>query len=140
MGRTTRGSKKTKWAKIAKCSKDSAVRDINDLIDKGSLQTDVKQCQKKLSKQFQWASFGVEGKRILKIPEGVDMANEMKCLERWCNYIEKNVQFPVKAEVDESEDNWIIKEKDKVIVRNLNHIVDMYGIIAGINKGREKYD
>jgi Fic family protein len=23
-----------KWAKIAKCSKDSAVRDINDLIDK----------------------------------------------------------------------------------------------------------
>ena len=28
----------SKWAKIAKCSKDSAVRDINDLIDKGILQ------------------------------------------------------------------------------------------------------
>nr|WP_317173436.1 Fic family protein [Echinicola arenosa] len=26
----------SKWAKIAKCSKDSAVRDINDLIEKGS--------------------------------------------------------------------------------------------------------
>jgi Fic family protein len=28
----------SKWAKIAKCSKDSAIRDINDLIDKGILQ------------------------------------------------------------------------------------------------------
>jgi Fic family protein len=27
----------SKWAKIAKCSKDSAVRDINDLIEKGIL-------------------------------------------------------------------------------------------------------
>ncbi len=28
----------SKWAKIAKCSKDTAIRDINDLIDKGILQ------------------------------------------------------------------------------------------------------
>lgn len=28
----------SKWAKIAKCSKDSAIRDINDLIQKGILQ------------------------------------------------------------------------------------------------------
>jgi Fic family protein len=28
----------SKWAKIAKCSKDSAIRDINDLIDKDILQ------------------------------------------------------------------------------------------------------
>jgi Fic family protein len=27
-----------KWAKIAKCSKDTAIRDINDLINKGVLQ------------------------------------------------------------------------------------------------------
>jgi Fic family protein len=27
----------SKWSKIAKCSKDSAVRDINDLIEKGIL-------------------------------------------------------------------------------------------------------
>jgi len=28
----------SKWAKIAKCSKDTAIRDINDLINKGVLQ------------------------------------------------------------------------------------------------------
>ncbi len=31
----------SKWAKIAKCSKDSALRDINDLIEKGILQKDL---------------------------------------------------------------------------------------------------
>jgi Fic family protein len=31
----------SKWAKIAKCSKDTAIRDINDLIDKNILQKDA---------------------------------------------------------------------------------------------------
>ena len=31
----------SKWAKIAKCSKDSAIRDINDLINKGILQKEA---------------------------------------------------------------------------------------------------
>ena len=31
----------SKWTKIAKCSKDSAVRDINDLIEKGILQKEA---------------------------------------------------------------------------------------------------
>jgi Fic family protein len=31
----------SKWAKIAKCSKDSAVRDINDLIEKRILQKEA---------------------------------------------------------------------------------------------------
>ena len=35
----------SRWAKIAKCSKDSAVRDINDLIEKGILQK--KSCRRK---------------------------------------------------------------------------------------------
>jgi Fic family protein len=30
--------KSSKWAKIAKCSSDTALRDIKDLIDKGILQ------------------------------------------------------------------------------------------------------
>ncbi len=31
----------SKWAKIAKCSKDSAIRDINDLVSKGILRKEV---------------------------------------------------------------------------------------------------
>jgi Fic family protein len=31
----------SKWSKIAKCSKDSAIRDINDLIEKNILQKEA---------------------------------------------------------------------------------------------------
>lgn len=31
----------SKWAKIAKCSKDTAIRDINELINKGLLQKEA---------------------------------------------------------------------------------------------------
>jgi Fic family protein len=31
----------SKWAKIAKCSKDTAIRDINDLIEKNILQKEM---------------------------------------------------------------------------------------------------
>lgn len=31
----------SKWARIAKCSKDTAIRDINDLIDKDILQKEA---------------------------------------------------------------------------------------------------
>lgn len=31
----------SKWAKITKCSKDTAIRDINDLIEKGILQKEL---------------------------------------------------------------------------------------------------
>ena len=31
----------SKWAKIAKCSKDTAIRDINDLIDKNILKKEA---------------------------------------------------------------------------------------------------
>jgi Fic family protein len=30
----------TKWAKLAKCSQDTALRDITDLVDRGALQKD----------------------------------------------------------------------------------------------------
>jgi len=30
-----------KWAKVAKCSKDTAIRDINDLIHKKVLQKEI---------------------------------------------------------------------------------------------------
>jgi Fic family protein len=31
----------SKWAKMAKCSRDTAIRDINDLLEKGVLQKEA---------------------------------------------------------------------------------------------------
>ena len=111
-----------------------------DYTEERDSKNHVQHRQKKLSKQFNWVSFGEQGKRILRILDGINMNNEMKCLERWCDYIEKSAQFPIKAKVEESEDNWIIQDDDNITIRNLNHIVDIYGIIAGINNGRKRFD
>ena len=40
----------------------------------------------------------------------------------------------------DSEDNWLIKCGDKVVIKSLPHIVDMYGIIASIKFNGKKYE
>ncbi len=57
----------------------------------------------------------------------------MKCLENRVHYIDKELSFPVNVIVNDSEDNWEIKDGDHAIIELLPHIVDMYGIIASIN-------
>ncbi|MEI8048482.1 MAG: calcium-binding protein [Bacteroidota bacterium] len=101
-------------------------------------QKDVKMIQDLLSKKYYWSSLGEEGLRIAKILEGVNPKDEMKCLQNWVSHLDKTLTFPIQAIVTESEDNWLIKDGDKVRIESLTEIVDLYGIIAGINlKGKE---
>ena len=55
-------------------------------------------------------------------------------------YSMKELTFPIQAIVSESEDNWLIKRGDKVLIKALPHIVDMYGVIASIRFNGEKYE
>ena len=64
----------------------------------------------------------------------------MKCLQKWVEYLDDKLTFPLDAIVLESEDNWLIKDGDKVVVKSLPHIVDMYGIIASISLSGKKYE
>ena len=87
-----------------------------------------------------WASLGEKGLRISKILHGVNPHNEMKCLQKWVEHLDKELIFPIQATVSESEDNWLIKSRDKVLIKSLPHIVDMYGIIATIILNGKKYE
>jgi hypothetical protein len=100
----------------------------------------VKKAQDKLSKKFHWASFGEEGLRISKILGNANPHNEMKCLQKWVDHLDKKLTFPIDAFVSESEDNLLIKDGDKVIIKSLPHIVDLYGIIASIRLGGKRYE
>jgi hypothetical protein len=100
----------------------------------------VKKAKDKLSDKHFWASLGEEGLRISKILQGVNQRNEMKCLQRWVEHLDKELTFPIQAIVSESEDNWLIKSGDKVLLKSLPHIVDMYGIIASIRLNGKKYE
>ncbi len=100
----------------------------------------AKKAKEKLSDKYHWVSLGQEGLRISKILDGVDPHNEMKCLQRWVEHLEKELTFPIQAIVSESEDNWLIKSGDKVLIKALPHIVDMYGVIASIRLNGKKYE
>jgi hypothetical protein len=100
---------------------------------------DVKNAQKKLESDFHWAHLGKEGKRIEKILKGVNPDDEMECLSRWSEYLEDNLNFPIAAVVDETDDFGQVRDGDKVSVKSLPQVADMYGIIAEVRLGRSKY-
>ena len=100
----------------------------------------VKQAQNKLSDKHHWDSLGDEGIRISKVLDKVNPHDEMECLQKWVEYLDNELTFPIHAIVSDSEDNWLIKSRDKVIIKALPHIVDMYGIIASIRLNGEKYE
>ncbi len=93
---------------------------------------DVEKIQEKVSDKYYWASFGEEGKRISKVLGDINRHNELKCFELWDKYLEERLVFPIKAIVDESEDNWIIKSEDVLTIKSLSNFVDMYGIITKV--------
>ena len=66
--------------------------------------------------------------------------DEMKCLQVWDKYIEKELSFPIQAIVAESEDNWIIESGDRVQIKSLSNIVDLYGIIAKIRFNGKSFE
>ena len=100
----------------------------------------VKKAKDKLSEKYYWASLGEEGSRISKILQGVNPNDEMKCLKKWVEHLDKDLIYPIQAIVSESEDDWLIKNGDKVLIKSLPHIVDMYGIIASIRLNGKKYE
>lgn len=100
----------------------------------------VKQTQDNLSDKHSWAAFGDEGIRITKVLDNVNPHDEMECLEKWVEYLDTELTFPIHAIVTESQDNWLIKSGDKVVVKSLPHIVDLYGVIASIKLNGRKYE
>ena len=100
----------------------------------------VKKTKEKLAEKYNWTSLGQEGSRISKILQGVDPDDEMECLQKWVEHLDKELTFPIQAIVSESEDNGLIKSGDKVLIKALPHIVDLYGVIASIRLNGKKYE
>jgi hypothetical protein len=100
----------------------------------------VKKNQDELADKYNWVSFGAKGLRIYKVLGTINPQDEMKCLQKWVAHLDKELIFPIDAIVSESEDNWLIKTGDKVLIKSLPHIVDMYGIIASIKLNGKKYE
>ncbi|MCT4615353.1 MAG: calcium-binding protein [Marinifilaceae bacterium] len=101
---------------------------------------DVEITQNKLSDDFQWASFGKAGKRIMKLIKGIDPNDEMGLLDSWLEYLNMELSFPIAVRVTESEYHNNIQYGDNVSLESLDYTADMRGIIASIRSKRSNYN
>ena len=99
----------------------------------------VKKAKEELSDKYHWVSLGQEGFRISNVLQGINPRNEIKCLQKWVEHLNKELTFPIQAIVSESDDDRLIKDGDNVLIKSLPHIVDMYGVIALILHKWKKY-
>ena len=100
---------------------------------------DVERMQNKLAEEHYWDSFGDQGTRILKILADTNQQNIMQCLEKWVEHLDKELNFPIAAIAAESADDWLIQDGDKVLIKNLATIDEIYGIIASIRLNGKQY-
>jgi hypothetical protein len=112
--------------------------DVEKSVARDKPENVIKQ-QDLLSDKFNWSSCGEEGLRISKILEGINPKDEMKCLQKWIDYLQIELNFPIEAKVKDTGGYGPFKLGDKVQIRSLAHIVDLYGIIATIHVNRKKF-
>ena len=93
---------------------------------------------KKKSDDHRWSSLGKQGKRIIEVLRGVDPNDEMACYEKWMNFLNENLTFPIEATYSDSD--ALYGEDEKVSIKVLSDFFDLYGIIATVRMGRKKLE
>lgn len=83
--------------------------------------------------------FQEEQNRITKIIANVDKEDSMELLNAWEKYLEEVLIFPFSASVIGYMDKGPLKFGDKVSVKGITLIDDLYGIIVELRFGRKKY-
>ncbi len=93
----------------------------------------------KLESKHAWDHLGEEGKRIQAVLAGVDPDDEWAAVEAWEKHLRKVLQFPFDAEVYEYQERGPLQSGDKVSVKGITTIEDLYGVIVEVRFGRKKY-
>jgi hypothetical protein len=93
----------------------------------------------KLESKYAWDYLGEEDKRIQAVLAGVDPDDEWAAVKAWEKHLRKVLKFPFDAEVSESQDRGPLQYGDKVSVKEITMMDDLYGIIVEVRFGRKKY-
>jgi hypothetical protein len=100
---------------------------------------DVAKATKKSSKRHSWSWLGEEGKRIQRVLADVNEDDVMKALKAWQKYMEKTLTFPFDAVVSGYQRKGPLQLGDRVSVKKISIVDDLYGVIVELRRGRKKY-
>lgn len=100
---------------------------------------DVAKTREEISRKHSWSWLGKEGKRIQQVLADVDEDDEMEVLEAWERYLEKHLAFPFEAKVAEYQEEGPLQTGNRVSVKRISLVDDLYGLIVDLARGREKY-
>jgi hypothetical protein len=109
------------------------------LAERRDTEEDVAKATKKSSKRHSWSWLGEEGKRIQRVLADVDEIDVMKALEAWQKYMGKTLAFPFDAVVSGYQDKGPLQSGDRVSVKKISIVDDLYGVIVELRRGRKKY-
>ena len=101
---------------------------------------DVVRVQDFLTDKFCWSSMGDEGLRISEVLVGIKPDDDMACYERWFEFLSSKLSFPINSIITDSSDSWLIKTGDRIQIKSLSNIADLYGIIAKIKFNGKSYE
>jgi hypothetical protein len=101
---------------------------------------DTQKVISELEANYGWLSMGEEGRRIRNVLRGVEPDNDFAAMERWGEYLGKNLNFPFEAIVEEYEEFGPFKYGDKLTVKKVIFVDDHYGVIVNVRLDRKSYD
>ena len=102
---------------------------------------DVESVVEELSALHAWDSLGEQGVRIGNALKGVDPDDDYACMKAWGKYLKKVLVFPFDARISEDdEEEGPLKIGDRISVRGIDIVDDLYGVIVNVTLGQRKYD
>lgn len=117
--------------KLEKSKRETDVKKFMDIIEK--------YCENLMIEYFKYKSNVIDismelfqkkindqDKRIKKVIG--NSKDDIECMSRWKEYIEKNVRFPFVADVVEYQENSLIEQGDRIIVIRIDDIEEEWGI------------
>lgn len=99
---------------------------------------DVERVMAELSTRHGWAAMGDEGRRIQKVLSDVEPGDDDEAFEAWQEYLTEKLSFPFEAEISEPQ-RGPLRMGDRVIVKDIDDVVDLYGILAAVKHDKGRY-
>jgi hypothetical protein len=101
---------------------------------------DVEEAIEEIESQTAWLFLGEEGKRIQKVLDVIDSDDTMEILEAWEAHLGKKLKFPFEAEIVEHARRSSLRIGDRVTVKGIRDVDDVYGIFVEVTRGDDSYE